>query len=95
MEFEDEDSVGMAEIAALASGDPLLLERVKTAAEIDKLELLERAYRRGQPRHPSVEPILALSLILVWQLLELLLLACADDWSTSGARRGASHPCWQ
>ncbi|MCA1458106.1 hypothetical protein I6F35_33775 [Bradyrhizobium sp. BRP22] len=46
MEFEDEDSVGMAEIAALASGDPLLLERVKLLAEIDKLELLERAHRR-------------------------------------------------
>jgi N12 class adenine-specific DNA methylase len=46
MEFEDEDSVGMAEIAALASGDPLLLERVKLIAEIDKLELLERAHRR-------------------------------------------------
>jgi N12 class adenine-specific DNA methylase len=46
MEFEDEDSVGMAEIAALASGDPLLLERVKLMAEIDKLELLERAHRR-------------------------------------------------
>jgi hypothetical protein len=46
MEFEDEDSVSMAEMAALASGDPLLLERVKLTAEIDKLELLERAHRR-------------------------------------------------
>lgn len=48
MEFEDEDAVGMAEIAALASGDPLLLERVKLQSDIDKLELLERAYRRKQ-----------------------------------------------
>lgn len=48
MEFEDSDSVGMAEIAALASGDPMLLERVKLASEIDKLELLERAHRRKQ-----------------------------------------------
>lgn len=46
MEFDDEDAVGMAEIAALASGDPLLMERVKLMAEIDKLELLERAHRR-------------------------------------------------
>jgi len=46
MDFDDEDSVDMAEIAALASGDPLQLERVKTAAQIGKLELLERAYRR-------------------------------------------------
>lgn len=46
MEFEDADSVGMAEIAALASGDPLLLERVKLGSEIDKLELQERAHRR-------------------------------------------------
>lgn len=48
MEFEDEDAVGMAEIAALASGDPLLLERVKLMSEIDKMELLERAHRRKQ-----------------------------------------------
>ena len=46
MEFDDEDAVGMAEIAALASGDPMLLERVKLQSEIDKLELLERAHRR-------------------------------------------------
>lgn len=48
MDFEDSDSVGMAEIAALASGDPLLLERVKITSEIDKLELQERAHRRKQ-----------------------------------------------
>lgn len=46
MEFDDEEAVGMAEIAALASGDPLLLERVKLMAQIDKLELIEKAYRR-------------------------------------------------
>lgn len=46
MEFEDEDAVGMAEIAALASGDPLLLERVKLMSQIDKIEMLERAHRR-------------------------------------------------
>lgn len=48
MEFEDEDSVGMAEIAALASGDPLLLERVKLATEIDRLEMQLRAHNRKQ-----------------------------------------------
>ncbi len=46
MEFEDEESASMAEIAALASGDPLLMERVKLGSAIDKLELLERANRR-------------------------------------------------
>ena len=48
MDFNDEDAVGMAEMAALASGDPKLLERVTLMAEIDRLELLERAYRRKQ-----------------------------------------------
>ena len=48
MEFEDEESVSMAEMAALASGDPLLLERVKLDSEIRKLELLEEAHRRKQ-----------------------------------------------
>ncbi len=46
MEFEDEDAVGMAELAALASGDPLLIERVKIESELDRLELLNRAWRR-------------------------------------------------
>jgi hypothetical protein len=46
MEFEDADSVSMAELAALASGDPLLLERVKLMADIDRLELLRRQYTR-------------------------------------------------
>lgn len=48
MDFEDEDSVSMAELAALASGDPLLLERVKLMSEIDKLELLKRAHARKE-----------------------------------------------
>ena len=46
MEFDDEESVSMAHLAALASGDPKLMERVKLSSEIDKLELLERAHRR-------------------------------------------------
>ena len=46
MEFDDEEAVGMAEMAALASGNPLLLERVKTESEITTLELQERAFRR-------------------------------------------------
>ncbi|MGL5156269.1 MAG: PLxRFG domain-containing protein [Aeromonas veronii] len=46
MEFEDEEAVGMAEMAALASGNPLLLERVKLESEIGNLELQERAHRR-------------------------------------------------
>ncbi|MBV5329434.1 MAG: hypothetical protein JZU65_17720, partial [Chlorobium sp.] len=46
MEFEDEDSVGMAEIAAIASGNPLQLERVKLAAEIDRLDRAGKAHQR-------------------------------------------------
>jgi N12 class adenine-specific DNA methylase len=46
MEFEDEESVSMAEMAALASGDPLLMERVKLVSEIRKLEILEDQHRR-------------------------------------------------
>ena len=46
MEFEDEESVSMAEMAALASGDPLLMERVKLDSEIRKLEILEDQHRR-------------------------------------------------
>ncbi len=46
MEFDDEEAVGMAEMAALASGNPMLLERVKVESEIQTLELQERAHRR-------------------------------------------------
>lgn len=46
MEFEDAEAVGMAEMAALASGNPLLLERVKLDSQIGSLELQERAFRR-------------------------------------------------
>jgi len=48
MDFEDNDSVSMAELAALASGDPLLLERVKLMSEIDSLELLKRQHARKE-----------------------------------------------
>jgi N12 class adenine-specific DNA methylase len=48
MDFEDEESVSMAELAALASGDPLLLERVKLMSEIDNLELLKRQHQRRE-----------------------------------------------
>jgi|GEM_PF-3263742 len=46
MEFDDADSVGMAEIAAIASGEPLQLERIKLSAEIDRLDRAKRSYRR-------------------------------------------------
>lgn len=46
MEFDDNDSVGMAEIAAIASGDPLQLERVKLDAEIRKLARQKSAFDR-------------------------------------------------
>lgn len=46
MELDDEESVSMAEMAALASGNPLLLERVTLESDIQKLELQERSHRR-------------------------------------------------
>lgn len=46
MEVEDSESVSMAEMAALASGNPLLLERVTLESEIANLELQEKAHRR-------------------------------------------------
>lgn len=46
MDFDDEAAVGMAEIAAIASGDPLLLERFKLSTEIDNLYRAKRSHRR-------------------------------------------------
>jgi hypothetical protein len=46
MEFDDEDSTSMAEIAAIASGDPLTLERFKLTAEVDVLYRQQRSFRR-------------------------------------------------
>lgn len=46
MDIEDEESVSMAEMAALASGNPLLLERVTLESQIANMELQERAHRR-------------------------------------------------
>jgi N12 class adenine-specific DNA methylase len=47
MEFDDDEAVSMKQIAALASGDPLQLERVKLISEIQKLSRLESAHQRG------------------------------------------------
>ena len=46
MDFDDEAAVGMAEIAAIASGDPLLLERFQLSTEIDNLYRAKRSHRR-------------------------------------------------
>lgn len=46
MEFDDEESASMAEIAAFASGSPLLVERVKLGAELRKLDLLRKSHTR-------------------------------------------------
>ncbi len=46
MEFEDQESASMAEMAAMATGNPLMVERVVLASEIQKLELQERAFKR-------------------------------------------------
>lgn len=44
----DADSISMKEIAALASGNPLFLERVELEAEIQRLERLRVAFMRKQ-----------------------------------------------
>ena len=46
MEFEDQESASMAEMAAIATGNPLMVERVVLTSEIQKLELQERAFKR-------------------------------------------------
>lgn len=46
MEFEDEESASMAEMAALATGNPLMVERVVLDGDIKKLEMAQRAYTR-------------------------------------------------
>lgn len=45
MEFEDEESANMAEMAALATGNPLMVERVTLTGDIQKLELQQRSYK--------------------------------------------------
>lgn len=44
MEFEDEESASMAEMAALATGNPLMIERVTLDGDIKKLELQQRSF---------------------------------------------------
>ena len=46
MEFEDAESASMAEMAALASGNPLMVERVTLDSAIKKLEMQERSFSR-------------------------------------------------
>ena len=46
MEFEDEASASMAEAAALATGDPMMVERVTLQRDINRLEVQQRAFTR-------------------------------------------------
>ncbi len=46
MEFVDEQSASMAEMAALATGNPLMVERVVVTSEIQKLELQQRSHNK-------------------------------------------------
>lgn len=46
VEIDDSESENMAEMAAMASGDPRMLERVQLDAEVKRLELLRRAFNR-------------------------------------------------
>ncbi|WP_226018401.1 SNF2-related protein [Novosphingobium sp. FKTRR1] len=48
MEFEDEESASMAEMAALATGDPMMIERVTLDTAIKKLELQQRSFNNRQ-----------------------------------------------
>jgi len=56
MDFEDDAAVGMAETAALASGDPLLLERFRLESEVNTLLRQKKAHsRRRQTAEDSLE----------------------------------------
>lgn len=48
-EIEDlgEDVLGFAELKAIASGDPLILDKAKIDAEVERLSRVERAWQRG------------------------------------------------
>ena len=48
-EIEDlgEDVLGFAELKAIASGDPLILDKAKIDAEVERLTRVERAWQRG------------------------------------------------
>jgi hypothetical protein len=48
-EIEDlsDDVIGFAELKATASGDPLILDKAKIDAELERLKRLERAWQRG------------------------------------------------
>jgi len=46
MEFNDDEAIDMAEIAAIASGDPLMLERIKVTTTLDELYRKRRSYNR-------------------------------------------------
>lgn len=48
MEFDDSDSVSMAEMAAILSGDPLQTERVQLDSEIDRLDRNHKAFLRSR-----------------------------------------------
>jgi len=46
-----EDVLGFAELKAIVSGDPLILEKAKIDAEVERLARVQRASQRGhQPR---------------------------------------------
>lgn len=44
MEFEDEESANMAEMAALATGNPLMVERVMLDGELKKMDMSRRTF---------------------------------------------------
>jgi len=46
MDFDDDAAIDMAEIAAIASGDPLMLERIKINTVIEELYRRRRSYNR-------------------------------------------------
>jgi N12 class adenine-specific DNA methylase len=44
MEIEDEESANMAEMAALATGNPLMIERVTLQSDLNKLDIARRSF---------------------------------------------------
>ena len=84
-EIEDlgEDVLGFAELKAIASGDPLILDKAKIDAEVERLARVERAWQRG---HHALRSTIGAAEQRAGAL------DAADRRDPPGAPAGARHP---
>lgn len=82
VEIDDSESENMAEMAALASGNPLMLERVQLDAEVKKLEVQRRAHNR---RQSAVDDALADARRVIETYPEMIERAKVDDRAVATA----------